>query len=290
MLTSLILHLESPTEANLPASLGRAGQALLLRLLQARDADLTQTLHDSNRPKPLTVSNLVLGQRQAGSLHIQAGQSGWLRFTGLTAQISQHLLALAGPDRPESVDIDGHRFTVTGATMSPAENAWAGQVSYQELAAPFLLGGRQRPNRKIRLEFVSPTTFRSGGRYLPLPLPELVFGSLLDRWQTFAPIALHPDVRRFAEEAVVLSQYKLRTRSMPYKQGGAEQGNFKKRGGWQIGFTGQVVYTVLNPDRYWLNVLHLLAAFAFYSGVGYQTSTGLGQVRLVPVTPKKEEK
>jgi CRISPR-associated endoribonuclease Cas6 len=287
MLTSLILHLKSPTEANLPASLGRASQALLLRLIDARDPAWTQELHESNRPKPFTASNLVLGQRQAGSLHIQAGQTGWLRFTGLTEQASEHLLALAGPERPEKVDMDGHLLAVTGATLNPAEHPWAGQSSYQDLAAPFLLGGAGRLGRKIRLEFASPTTFRSGGRYLPLPLPELVFGSLLDRWQTFAPIALHPEARRFAEEAVVLSQYKLRTRSMPYKHGSAANGEPKNRGGWQIGFTGQVIFSVLNPDRYWLNVLHLLSVFAFYSGVGYQTGTGLGQVRVASTADER---
>jgi CRISPR-associated endoribonuclease Cas6 len=46
-----------------------------------------------------------------------------------------------------------------------------------------------------------------------------------------------------------------------------------------VGFTGRVVFAVLNRDRYWLNVLHLLEAFAFYSGVGYQTAAGLGQAR-----------
>ena len=50
-------------------------------------------------------------------------------------------------------------------------------------------------------------------------------------------------------------------------------------GAMQIGFTGPVLFTALNRDRYWLNVLHLLAAFAFYSGVGYGTAIGLGQVR-----------
>jgi CRISPR-associated endoribonuclease Cas6 len=168
---------------------------------------------------------------------------------------------------------------VTGATLDPARHPWAGQSSYQDLAAPFLLGGQEKVSRKVRLEFVSPITFRSGGRYVPLPLPELVFGSLLDRWQTFAPIALHPEVRRFAEEAVVLSQYKLRTRGLPYKHGEKASGEQRGQGGWQIGFTGQVIFTALNPDRYWLNVLHLLAAYAFYSGVGYQTGTGLGQAR-----------
>jgi CRISPR-associated endoribonuclease Cas6 len=285
MLTSLVLHLQSPTPAHLPANLGRAGQALLLRLIGAQDAGLAQSLHQAEKARPYTVSNLVLGQRAGGSLHVSASQSGWLRFTGLNEAVSCHLIALAGRP-PESVELDGHHFKVTGAALNPARHPWAGQISYQDLAAPYLLGGRERLNSTLRLEFASPTTFRSQGRYLPLPQPELVFGSLLDRWQAFAPIALHPDTRRFAAEAVVLSRYELRTRGMPYiKRGEAGEQPDREEGATPypaiIGFTGRVAFTVLNRDRYWLNVLHLLAAFAFYSGVGYQTSAGLGQARVV---------
>jgi CRISPR-associated endoribonuclease Cas6 len=119
------------------------------------------------------------------------------------------------------------------------------------------------------LEFVAPTTFKSQGRWLPLPLPELVFGSLLDRWQAFAPIALHPETRRFAAEAVALNRYRLRSRGIPQKEGGL-----------RIGFTGRADFVALNRDRYWLNILHLLAAFSFFSGVGYGTAAGLGQCRV----------
>jgi len=105
---------------------------------------------------------------------------------------------------------------------------------------------------------------------MPLPLPELVFGSVLDRWQPFSPVALHPDVRRVAAEAVVLSRHRLRTRGMPHKEGMV-----------QIGFTGQAIFSALSRDQYWLNVLQLLAAFAFYSGVGYLTAAGFGQVRRI---------
>ncbi|RME50858.1 MAG: CRISPR system precrRNA processing endoribonuclease RAMP protein Cas6, partial [Caldilineae bacterium] len=133
---------------------------------------------------------------------------------------------------------------------------------------PFLLAGPARPPARIRLEFASPTTFKSKGRFIPLPLPELVFGSLLDRWQTFAPVALNPELRRFAAEVVHLSRYNLQTRVAPYKQQGM-----------RVGFTGQADFTTTNRDRYWLNMLHLLAAFSFYSGVGYGTASGLGQVR-----------
>lgn len=269
MLTSLIITLQAPVATRLPASLGRASQALLLRLIDQRDPALAEEIHAGAGLRPYTASNLVLGVRRQGSLQVSAGQSGWLRFTGLTAAVSGHLLAIAASP-PASVELDGQPFTVTGATVNPAEHPWAGQTSYQDLAAPYLLGGRERIASRIRLEFAGPTTFRSQGRNVPLPLPELVFGSLLDRWQAFAPIALHPDTRRFAAEAVGLSQYHLRSRGIPVKDGYT-----------QIGFTGAASFLALNRDRYWLNVLHLLAAYAFYSGVGSGTAAGQGQARAV---------
>lgn len=268
MLSSLVLHLKSPAEAALPATLGRAGQALLLKLINQRDPTLAQNMHSGNGPHPYTVSNLVMGQRKSGSVHLQSGQEGWLRFTGLTEPVSRQLQALAA-EPPEVVELTEHRLHVIGATLTLAEHPWAGQVSYQDLAAPYLLGGKEKLSPRVELAFASPTTFKSKGRYVPLPAPELVFGSLLDRWQSFAPIALHPEMRRFAAEAVALSRYRLRTRGVPQKQGGM-----------RIGFTGQATFVALNRDRYWLNILHLLAAFAFYSGVGAGTGTGLGQVSL----------
>ena len=271
MLTSLVVELKAAEAVSLPANLGRAGQALLLRLIAEQDADLAAQLHAGDSLRPLTASNLVMGRRAEGSLHLAAGQSGWLRFTGLTAAVSGCLTRLAeGP--PQSVELDRVHLAVTGATLDPAAHPWAGQISYQDLAGRYLLGG-QAPPPYLTLEFASPTTFRSGGKFLPLPLPELVFGSLLDRWQTFSPVALNPETRRFAAEAVALSRYRLRTRGMPYKRGGGG-------GNTLIGFSGQVAFRALNRDRYWLNVLHLLGAFAFYSGVGAQTGSGLGQTRL----------
>ncbi len=267
MLTSLVLTLQSPTNATLPATLGRAGQALFLSLVEARDAALAQSLHQGNDLKPYTVSNLLIGTRQKGSLFVEAGQSGWLRFTGLTAAVSEQLQALAVTPPPQ-IELAGHTFTITGATLDGAVHGWAGQLSYQDLAAPYLLGHKKRLNPKIELEFVSPTTFKREGRNIPLPLPDMVFGSLLNCWQSFAPIALHPEVRYIAAETIVVNRYQLRTRGVPYKQGGM-----------QIGFTGQVTFESLHRDGYWLSLLHLLAAFSFYSGVGYLTTAGLGQAR-----------
>ncbi len=79
-------------------------------------------------------------------------------------------------------------------------------------------------------------------------------------------------VKRYAEEMVVISRYTLR--SAP----GWDRGQGDRRG-LRIGSIGKIAYSALNRDRYWLSALGLLAAFALYSGVGAQTTMGMGQVR-----------
>jgi CRISPR-associated endoribonuclease Cas6 len=70
---------------------------------------------------------------------------------------------------------------------------------------------------------------------------------------------------------VALARYQLRTRILPFKDGSL-----------QVGFVGQAVFLALNSDRYWVHALHLLAEYARYAGVGYQTTMGMGQARPAP--------
>jgi CRISPR-associated endoribonuclease Cas6 len=269
MLTSLVLQVEARNSGGLPASLGRAAQALLLRLVREQDAVLAATLHADNAQRPYTVSDPVLGRRQAAGRTVQPGDTGWLRFTGLTEDVSGCLTRLTAQP-PAEIDLDGFPLQVVAATLDATAHAWASQTDYRTLAARYLLDDTPQIAPRVEMYFASPTTFRSSGRYVPLPLPELVFGSLLDRWQAFAPVALSPEVRRFAAAAVVVTRYALHSQCVRGKEDVMH-----------IGFTGRVAFTALNRDRYWLSVLNLLAAYAFYSGVGYGTATGMGQVRSV---------
>ena len=82
-----------------------------------------------------------------------------------------------------------------------------------------------------------------------------------------APLALHPDVRTFAEEQVVVNRYDLHTE--PVQFGPATI----------IGFLGQCSLTVRHDDPYWRRIPHLLAAYSFWCGTGHKTTHGLGQTR-----------
>ncbi len=270
MLTSLVITLETERRATLPPHLGRASNAIFLKWVAQRDPDLAARLHAPDDRRPFTCSSLMGARtdRVSGKAItvITPGQPLFLRYTGLTAEVSEHLARWA-ESPPSEVEIEGVRLIVRGATLDPAVHPWAGQTTYQTLFRNSLPPREHLP-RYLELEFCSPTTFHSKGRNVPLPLPELVYGSLAEKWNSFSPVAVSPEVRRFAEECIAISRYDLSTRAVPGKGEGI-----------QIGFTGYCRYATLRPDPYWVGVLELLTNYAFYAGVGYQTTTGMGQAR-----------
>lgn len=239
---------------------GRAAHALLLRAVSTVDPALAGRLHEGSEARPFTTSGLLGSPRRGGCA---------LRFTALTAELSAALLQARQPGGAlgvgAPVQLDRMGFIVTAVHALPEEHSAAGQARYAELAAA---GLSETPPRKLALRFLSPTGFRSGGMHQPLPLPDLVFGSLLERWNAFAPLAFPAEARRYAAECVSISRFDLSSRAIPGKEGGL-----------RIGCVGQVEYTALTYDRYWQGVLSALAAFAHFSGVGANTAAGLGQCR-----------
>jgi len=274
-LLSLVLTLRPTHAAPLPPRLGRAAHAILLARIAAQDAALAERLHAEDSPRPFTCSELIGGRR--GERQVTPEQPYTLRYTALTAEIAAALAtAFAAGD---TLTFEGVDFTVEDLTPSPplplSPSPWAGTDDYQALAARYLLPAGSLPDNRWTLLFASPTTFKTQGQTQPLPLPGLVFGSLVRRWNAFAPVALPEDgVQRYAEEMVVLSRFNLK--SAP----GWDRGKGDRRG-LRIGCIGQAAYHAQNRDRYWLSVLSLLADFALYAGVGAQTTMGMGQVRRV---------
>jgi len=266
-LVSLVLTLRPAQPVTLPGHLGRAAHALLLRWLDEHDPALARQWHDTDGPKPFTCSTLI-GATRAGQNVRQVTPDGtyWLRLTSLDPTISAYLLAVRD-NLPPAVELDGVLFQLTGATTDPAAHPWAGTATYEQVAAPYLLARQPGPHR-LTLSFVSPTTFRQREMNMPLPLPDLVFGGLVERWNAFSPVAISPEVRRYAAECVAINRFELRSRSVPLKDGAL-----------QIGVTGHARYVAVTYDRYWTSLLGLLADFAFFSGVGRLTTFGLGQCR-----------
>lgn len=268
-LLSLVLTLRAEQPAGAPSSLGRAAHAVLLDAIGQTDPALAESIHAGTGVRPFTVSNLIGFRRRDG---VRPEQAYTLRFTALTAPVSAALMAASrgGPLSAGAIlRLDSVPLQIESVAMDAAAHPWAGHTTYEALAAPWLLG-KLRPETRLQLRFVSATTFKSHDLHVPVPLPGLVFGSLLERWNAFAPMTLPVEVRRFADECLALSQYRLNSRPVLLKDGGL-----------RIGATGQAQYTATNHDRYWLSLINLLAQFASYAGVGVGTTMGMGQCHLV---------
>jgi CRISPR-associated endoribonuclease Cas6 len=168
---------------------------------------------------------------------------------------------LSGP-----VTLHDQPLRVERIITTAEEDVWAGVCDYGDL-----LPKASQPPRTVSFQFASPTSFnKTGGQQIPLPLPEYVFGSLVDRWTRFSSVGLHPDLKKLATECVVISQYRTDTRQISFER--ALRGSV-------VGFVGDVTFTLQTSDSVLRGQLHTLAAYALYAGVGTRTAQGLGQVR-----------
>jgi len=271
MLVSLVIHVRPVEPARVPHFLGGAVQAWFLDQVRQRNAALADELHDSQGLRPYTASRVVgLGEGSPEGVFVHPERPGWLRITSLRADVSALLRERIAPSLPgQVIDVPGARLRIERTTADPAEHPWAGTDTYPALLQRHTLTP-EWPPRRLGLAFASPTVFKSNGQYVPFPMPALVFGSLLDRWAAHSPVAIHPEMRRFAAECIVASRYRLRTAALSVD--GADKGVV-------VGFTGDCHYAIRSSDRFWGGLAHLLAGYAFYAGVGARTAVGLGQTR-----------
>ncbi|MEA3309755.1 MAG: CRISPR system precrRNA processing endoribonuclease RAMP protein Cas6 [Chloroflexota bacterium] len=282
MPTAIVLTLKPTQAATVPAFLGRAAHAWFLQEIADYDTERAQSLHAPQARKPFTLSPLGTPGLRAreGRVALPAGHACYLRLTSLEPELTQQLLATFVPRwEGDTLRLAGVAFRVAQVATTPTAHPAAATCTYAELrdaaaAAP--------PPQQLTLQFVTPTTFRQSpprtGRFdvapyaLPLPEPTLVFGSLARAWQQFAPRALPAEWPDFVAACVVLSRYRLHTELVTFGHG---------RRGKVGGFKGQCRFALRCASPEWQRRLGLLAAWAPFAGLGWRTSMGLGQVRLL---------
>jgi len=289
MIYSIAIQLSPTRPGAIRATVGHQAHAAFLRAVREADPALADVLHHPIlNQRPFTVSPL-LGVEAAhdGEVAVYPEQTYTLRFTVLIDDIFRQFMGrfLRG-DRPV-LRLGRVLFLIKEILATPegsplrlgpsgtrSGQAWAGYTTLADLIAEAEAAGPL-----IELEFHSPTAFSFGQRswgkqFCVLPEPRLVFSSLARTWRAFAPpgLSLDPrEVEQYADENVVIQRLEgLETRML----------HFGKHP--QVGFVGRVTYRVMDKAEEaagWRQVLHALAGFAFYAGVGYKTTMGMGQCR-----------
>lgn len=288
MLLSVLVSLTPLYDAPVLGPLGRPVQAWFLQQITRTQPKLGTCLHDQEGLKPYTVSTLFDGRGRfvTPGAWLEPGKEYWIRFTSLSPELSQALLRKVLPDLPARLSLYKMDFRINGWTLNPAQHPWAGQSSFDHLISNF---NRQTITPQVRLEFCTPTAFRSDGADLPLPLPWHMLRSYWQKWNAFSPERLNilAEWLDFAREGVVVSELTgINTQRWSFAEGTR---------GVALGFTGTVGITVLAQGRHneqdqdrnaAIQIMQTLAAFSFYCGTGHHTTIGMGQTR--PLDPKRK--
>ena len=272
----MVVVLTPLRQVELDATLGHKVHAAFLDSIRQVDPDLSETLHHTGeRVRPFCVSGLQTERPASnGRITLTPACEYWLRFCVLEPTLFQRFMQrFIQPNHRPLLHLGQADLLIKEILVTPGAHPWSGFSQWQTLSAP------AAPQRKISLQFASPTGFSFGqkdwGRHIVvLPQPQLVFASLLRSWNLLAPpeLGFPPDpLTAYLEEDVVVKRLTdIRTRMLSFGRSP------------QIGFTGQVTFGLMRDDPSIVRQLNALADFAFYAGVGMKTAMGMGQVRRLP--------
>ena len=251
---------------------GRHLHALFLELVNSVDGELANQLHQQSSEKAFTLSALQVegqGARGSGLLQFQhdraipAGTPCWWRISlldeGLFGRLTHLWLNLNSQQSWHLGAADLQVMSVLGTPQ--VAQPWANFSTYVQL---YEQASDQR--RQVRFAFCTPTTFRVSRYDCAMPTKELVFRSLLKRWNEYSgmvfPVELiesiYPSFFDIRSEIVMDSRSKL------------------------IGCVGEVTFQILGEvEAVAIKQINALADFALYAGVGRKTPMGMGMVRRI---------
>ncbi len=305
---SLVLNLLP--ESTIPPGFtsGKHLHSLFLSLVSSVDPEIGTQLHANEANKAFTLSPLqVLGGRRQGMgnrrqgtddrgvkqsssltpnaysltpltyMHrkpISPGTPCWWRISLLDDRLFSHLNPLWLNLNPQhSWHLGPADLLITSVLGTPqSTQPWANFCPYAKLYEQ-----ASETDRKLTLQFYTPTAFRQGKYDTALPTPDRVFSSLLRRWNHYSGLEFSPEMLT----VIQTSYFDIRTESVTDSRAQFQHtGATINPANQFVGCVGKVTYQVLDRvEAQTLKQINTLADFALYAGVGRKTPMGMGMAR-----------
>lgn len=131
----------------------------------------------------------------------------------------------------------------------------------------------------FRVQFVTPTAFRSNNRYVIMPDVRLIFQNLLMRYnQVYAGDGeVDAETVSYIAEHACITSYNLRSHYFPRTMGARDK---------IPAFVGTVTIRVSGPQSL-RGLASMLLSFGEAAGMGIKTAMGMGGMRLLPAGQKQ---
>lgn len=270
MLTSTVVRLRAMNDGRLPLAMGEYGHAAFLGLISEVAPDLAQALHDAGTRQPFTVSPLQGQMRRRGQeWRVRTGADCRTRFTILDPTLYTVFSRYFAEAQTFDLKLNLGIVDFVVEEVSTSRSKWSGYTTFAQLLT------EASDDPVIPLRFHSLTAFSLGDldgvgpRTAMFPEAELVFDSLLTKWNAFADEHLESGPLRelLKADCVLVKRYRLESQMWQFRRYP------------QPGFVGYCVYEVKGANAKQRRYLNALADFAFYAGVGMKTTMGMGQCR-----------
>lgn len=263
MLTKTTLLLTAQNTGRIQLSNAKAVHGTFLNELSKVTPELATELHDLKEIKPFTISMLEGEHLSEGYFYFKPGDRAMFSI-GMTSEsvytaVTQMAKRLSIPNA--YMEIDRVQFKLEQMPI-------LAQESQSEFKNNYLITPSKR---KFTLYFESPTCFKSNGRTVLFPDSEILLKSLSKRYT-----ALFPNEKALTKEYVTElaqklfpSRYKLETIMLTTGRSPL------------IGFIGHCSYEVDKvATTEELQFIDRLIRLSTYTGIGYKTTMGFGQVRV----------
>jgi len=258
VLQSLIIELGAASEKPIPTRLNQAIYAQFIEWLSIGNSYLAESVSNSQESS-FSLSGLIGYRRKDGT---RLGDRFLIRISLLNSNLIQPLLQGIEMYQTPSIYLENFPFIIRGIYTVPNSHNLVNISNYVSLASVANF------NSEIVLNFISPTSLQHHRNIQPFPLPDLVFNTLLHRWNYFAPPELHFSSIQWQSVALA---FDLKTQFLKINS------SIETRR--EIGCVGWVKYFF--PDLQQARIANILAKFALFSGIGRKTTMGMGEVRII---------
>jgi len=238
---------------------GKKIHGWFFKILKEADEEISKELHGNISDKSFTVSSF-LGHNVSRPIEIRKGEEYTIRITLLEDRLFELFTNQIFETKmlDENVRIEDVTFSVDGYTIDQMHK-WSGFISEEELFK------MDNTDNMIKMKFYTPTSFRIGDLHLRAPEPDKVFTSILRKFNKYSSIKIDEKISEKFKAIRII-----------------EQDVFQKKVYFKDffiqGFVGTVIFQIPD-DKELLTAANVLSRFAFYSGVGYKSTMGLGQAK-----------
>ncbi|MDR2137305.1 MAG: CRISPR system precrRNA processing endoribonuclease RAMP protein Cas6 [Synergistaceae bacterium] len=257
---SYVLEFAAQEETTLPASNGYLLFSMFCTMVRSGPLDEVFHSGEGNFYKSVSIGFLKknpLAKFTTEDLRFVPGETCYTRVSFVDDTDGNQFAELLSQKRKKTVRV-GKTLLSLSRFFAPGEH----QLSLSLLPGQVI----GIPSSSMGFRFLSPTGFKKDDRQFFLPLPELVFGSLLRKYRLLVDPDFCPALEAIFPQ-VEIHSYHLASHASKLRSNRILRG-----------FCGETAYSFQNLSDTESAILSMLATFGFFTGVGYKTTQGMGEV------------